>query len=295
MTRVALAWLLGWAAFVPPAAAADPAVELMHVHGLSYSTDGKRLYIPSHMGLAIYENGKWRKLPGPAHDFMGFSVARGAFYSSGHPAPGSPMKNPFGLMKSEDEGRSWQSLGLDGEADFHLLAASHGTRTVYVFAPQANSRMPQAGIYSTSDEGKSWRPSRASGLSGQLAALAAHPTQGNVVAAATDAGVYLSSDFGDSFARAASGRATSAVFELDGLHLWFGAYRNGATLDRLELKTKKAERLPIPKMAKDAVSYIAQNPAQRRQFAIATYSRDVLLSEDAGKSWKPIASQGRTQ
>src|SRR5688572_2089866 len=117
------------------ASAATPAVELVHVHGLSWSADGKRLYIPSHVGLAIYEGGRWRRLAGPPHDFMGFTVARRAFYSSGHPAPGSPMRNPFGLMKSEDEGRTWQKLGLEGEADFHVLAASHGTAAIYVFSP----------------------------------------------------------------------------------------------------------------------------------------------------------------
>ena len=43
---------------------------LTHVHGLAYSADGKRLMIPSHHGLAIYENGKWTKAPGAEHDYM---------------------------------------------------------------------------------------------------------------------------------------------------------------------------------------------------------------------------------
>src|SRR5688500_12627058 len=103
MRSMARAALLAAAVFCRLAIGAE--VELVHVHGLSYSGDGKRLYIPSHVGLAIYEGGRWRKLAGPAHDFMGFTVARGAFYSSGHPAPGSSMRNPFGLMKSEDEGK----------------------------------------------------------------------------------------------------------------------------------------------------------------------------------------------
>src|SRR5258708_23834414 len=53
---------------------AQDSATLMHVHGLSYSADGKRLMIPSHHGLAIYENGKWSKAPGPQHDYMGFSA-----------------------------------------------------------------------------------------------------------------------------------------------------------------------------------------------------------------------------
>ena len=44
-------------------------VTLTHVHGLAYSADGKRMMIPSHHGLAVYENGKWSKAPGPQHEW----------------------------------------------------------------------------------------------------------------------------------------------------------------------------------------------------------------------------------
>ena len=43
---------------------AQAPVILIHIHGLSYSSDGKRLMIPSHHGLAIYENGKRTKTTG---------------------------------------------------------------------------------------------------------------------------------------------------------------------------------------------------------------------------------------
>jgi len=46
-------------------ALAHAQVTLTHVHGLAYSSDGKRLMIPSHHGLAVYEAGKWSKAPGP--------------------------------------------------------------------------------------------------------------------------------------------------------------------------------------------------------------------------------------
>ena len=31
---------------------------LTHIHGFAYSADGKKLMVPSHHGLAVYENGK---------------------------------------------------------------------------------------------------------------------------------------------------------------------------------------------------------------------------------------------
>ena len=111
-------------------ASASSGVTLMHVHGLSYSVDGKRLFVPSHVGLAIYSEGRWSKAPGPEHDFMGFSATREGMYSSGHPAPGSSLRNPFGLLKSTDGGRTWEHLGLAGEADFHVMAASYGAPIV---------------------------------------------------------------------------------------------------------------------------------------------------------------------
>src|SRR3954465_13556459 len=91
---------------------------LVHVHGLSYSGDGKRLMIPSHFGLAIYENGKWSKAPGPEHDYMGFSATAKHIYSSGHPAAGSNLVNPFGLLRSEDGGKTSDRPALEGKTRF---------------------------------------------------------------------------------------------------------------------------------------------------------------------------------
>src|SRR5260221_2942064 len=103
------------------AGAAYAQVTLVHVHGLSYSPDGKRLMIPSDHGLAIYENGKWSKAPGPQHDYMGFSATSKYVYSSGHPAPRSGLVNTFGLLRSRDGGKTWYKLGLEGESDLHML------------------------------------------------------------------------------------------------------------------------------------------------------------------------------
>src|SRR5581483_3776424 len=166
----------------------------------------------------------WAKAPGPEHDFMGFSAAKGALYSSRHPAPGSTLQNPFGLLKSRDGGKTWDHLGLTGEADFHVMAASYGTRTVYVYSPVANSRIPQPGIYHTSDDGKRWTHSAGPGLSGRVVALAVHPARGNAVAAATEAGLFVSQDGGERFESIAGPPGVSAFFDLDGVRLWFGGY-----------------------------------------------------------------------
>lgn len=272
-------------------------VTLMHVHGLSYSADGKQLVIPSHHGLAIYAGGRWSKAPGPAHDYMGFSATRDALYSSGHPAPGSGLKNPFGLIKSTDGGKTWQKLGLEGESDFHLLATSHGTNAVVVFNPQPNSRMSQPGLYLTRNDGLQWQRAAARGLGQQPNSLAVHPTDAKIIAAGTTDGVYLSRDAGESFERLVGGtRVLAETFDLDGQQLWFSTHAGGkAALWRIALKPgAKAETMPIPALTEDAVAYIAQNPARRSEIAIASFKRSVFVTKDAGRTWKQIAREGST-
>ena len=273
--------------------AAHGEVTLTHVHGLAYSADGKRLMIPSHHGLAIYENGKWSKAPGPQHDYMGFAATGKNLYSSGHPAPGSGLVNPFGLLRSRDGGRSWDKLGLEGESDFHLLATSWNTNAIYVWNPASNSRMKQAGLHSTLNEGFAWTLAKASGLQGEPHGLAVHPDDPKSVAVATSEGVFESSDAGDSFVQIAGGEGTAVFFDLDGKHLWYGSFDGQPRLARARLHQGPMGQLKLPPLTQDAVAYIAQNPSRRKEYAIATFKRSVYLSEDAGRTWKPIAEGGK--
>ena len=225
-------WILvGLASAVAAQAAAQ--VTLMHVHGLAYSSDGKRLMIPSHHGLAVYENGKWSKAPGPQHDYMGFAATGKNLYSSGHPAPGSGLINPFGLLRSRDGGKTWEKLGLEGESDFHLLATGWNTNAVYVWNAAPSSRMKLPGLHYTLDDGVAWKPARSSGLGGDPRALAVHPDDAAIVAVATSSGVFLSRDSGDRFSRLADGaEGLSVCFVLDGKHLWYGTFGAKARLSR---------------------------------------------------------------
>ena len=274
--------------------AASP-VKLTHVHGLNYSADGKKVFIPSHHGLAIYSEGHWSKAKGPAHDYMGFSVTKDAFYSSGHPAPGSPLKNPFGLIKSLDGGETWDKLGLMGESDFHLLATGYETNVVYVLNHAPNSRMDRPGLYYTADDGKKWNFAKKQGVNGNVTGIGAHPSDSNVVAVGTNAGLYLSKDKGDHFQPIKNGmQILSIFFELDQKHLWFSGFDGRVSLTRLNLETKKTEAITIPPMERDAVAYIAQNPVNHKEFTIATFKKDVYQSFDQGKTWKQIAKAGNT-
>ena len=290
--RIALLFVV-W--LVAGAAAAQSSVTLTHVHGLAYSADGKRLMIPSHHGLAVFEHGRWSKAPGPQHDYMGFAATAKALFSSGHPAPGSGLVNPFGLIRSRDGGRTWENLGLEGETDFHLLAAGWNTGAIYVWNPAPNTRMNAPGLHFTASGGFGWKRAQARGLTGEPRAIAVHPDDAATVAVATSGGLYLSANSGEDFRRVtANGEGLSAFFDLRGKFLWYGWFDGRARLTRIPLGGPLPAQVALPPLGNDAVAYIAQNPARNQEVAIATFKRSVYLSKDGGETWTQIADLGKT-
>lgn len=278
------------------AAHAQQAVTLTHIHGFAYSADGKRLMIPSHHGVAVYEKGKWSKSHGPQHDYMGFSATATNLYSSGHPAPGSGLVNPFGLIRSRDGGKTWDKLGLEGEIDFHLLATGWNTNAIYVWNPAPSSRMRKPGLHYTLNDGFAWNPTQATGLEGGPHALAVHPDNAATVAVASSKGIYLSRDSGERFTLVAQGAEGLAVFfDLDGKRLWYSAFDGQPRLAHAPLGGGAATQVKLPPLSEDAVAYIAQNPAARSEYAIATFGKSVYLSKDAGRSWSQIADRGKAK
>lgn len=269
---------------------AEGAVTLRHVHGLGYSPDGTLLMIPSHYGIAVYSAGRWSKGRAPEHDYMGFAVTRDFIITSGHPARGSALPDPLGLIRSRDGGRSWTKLGFEGEAEFHVVGAGYANNALYVYSPTPNSRMPRPGIYRMIGEAPDWRSAGGHGLGGELHTLAVHPTQAETVAAATTAGLFLSRDAGDEFEPImADAHATAAHFTLEGDRLWYGAFDGRPSLFRATIGRAAREEIALPRLGRDAVARIAQNPARRTEFAIATFERAVFLTADGGVTWTQIA------
>ena len=271
---------------------AQALVELRHAHGIGYSADGRQILVPNHFGIAVYSEGRWSRVPGPADDFMGFVVTRDFIFSSGHLAGSRGADNPLGLMRSGDGGRSWTTLGFKGEAEFHLVAAGYFTNAVYVYNAGPHAAMPRTGIYRMVGERLvGWRGAAGRGLEGELTMLTAHPRESATIAAATSVGVFVSRDGGEEFRVVMTGlRATAARFMLDGEALLVGTlHRRQPGLVRIALEDGSRRKLALPPFGRDAVANIVQNPVHLMELALISYERAVFVSSDGGKTWRRIA------
>lgn len=268
-------------------------VTFEHIHGLDYKSDGKEIYVPAHDGLRVYKDGKWSIPEGEKHDYMGFSMIEDGFVSSGHPAPGSTLQNPLGIVKSNDYGKTLKRLDLYKEEDFHGMTVGYKTKEIYVLNPNKNSRMNDAGFYYSTDETKTWNKSKLEGLSGQPTTLAAHPTEKGVVAIGTDSGVYLSKDYGNQFdVLIPNVKVTSISFSHYNT-LLVGVTNGEALLLRFDLSDKKQTNLKIPFLEKnDGITYVKQNPQDKKEYVFATIEREVYITKDNGVNWQKIVNKG---
>lgn len=294
ITSLAASVIFGGISLFGNATKESPSNVLQHIHGLGFSGDGKKITIPAHDGIRVYSDGRWSVPEGAKHDYMGYSVIDDGFYSSGHPEPGSNLKNPLGIVKSTDEGKTITKLGLEGETDFHGMAVSYKKHTIYVFNPAPNSKMPAAGLYYSKDEAKTWVKSDINGLEGQAASISVHPVQDNVVAVGTSKGVYISRDYGKNFEKLMLDQeATSLHFTNEG-RLYAGGLNQQPFLQVMNMDTKVQKEINVPKLAGDAIEYIAQNPANPQEVVITTTKKDIYITRDQGTQWTKIADQGKT-
>lgn len=164
--------------------------DLAHIHGLGVNPKDGKLYVASHHGLFLVSGkGEPEQIAGRTQDFMGFTVVGpDHFLGSGHPGPGDGEQPPhLGLIESTDAGKTWKSLSLSGEADFHAMEAKHDR--VYGFDSQTAQLM-------VSEDKKSW--DKKAQL--PLADIAVSPKDADEILATTEQGVQRSTDGGRNFA-----------------------------------------------------------------------------------------------
>lgn len=268
--------------------------ELSHVHGMGYAGNDDGLYFASHSGLKIYRQGDWFETSDNFYDYMGFNAVDEGFYSSGHPSADSDLPNPLGIQRSLDGGKSLERIAFEGETDFHAMTVGYISHDIFLLNPAKNSLL-EPGFHKSTDEGKTWEAVNAAGLEGEVSALALHPTDSSLVAAATSTGIYVSEDGGEKFDLVTqdSERGTAVFFEEDSL--FFASYGTGPSLIKYTVETKEEEMLNLPELAEDGIAFIFQNPNKTEELALYTLQGRAFLSEDATKTWLPLLEEGNVQ
>jgi hypothetical protein len=243
-----------------------------HIHGLGVNPSDGALVIATHAGLlrSPSDSSQAEFIGDSRQDMMGFTViGPDRFLGSGHPAPGQSGPPHLGLVESADAGLSWDSVSLQGEADFHVLRAS-GSR-VYGFNGLDRRLMV------SSDAGRTWSRQRPPG---EIIDLVIDPTDDDGVMASTSRGLALSEDGGASW---------KPVDRQVGLLAWPTGPRlylidgEGA----VNLRTRNGKWSSVGSIGEAPVALTADGA--RTLFA-ALANGTVLVSSDGGSSWEERAS-----
>ena len=265
-----------------------------HVHGMGFIENEEGLYFASHHGLKIYRGGEWLETSDHFHDYMGFNAVDDGFYTSGHPGSGSMMQNPIGIQRSKDGGRSLNHMGFEGETDFHGMAAGYRSHHLFVMNPQENSQMGP-GYFRSEDEGKQWQQVNGAGLEGEISSFAMHPSDSQLIAAATTAGIFLSEDGGDSFTLLTEDEIYGTAVFFNEEELYYATYGTQAELIKYTWENSEQQALELPDLPEDGIMYIAQNPSNADELAIYTAAGHAFISEDGGGSWNQILNAGQVE
>lgn len=166
-------------------------VDISHIHGIGIEPSDGALLIATHEGLIRSAKGTTSiaRVGDVKDDLMGFFVlGPGRYIGSGHPSPDRAAPPNLGLLKSSNGGNSWQTVSLEGEADFHILRGS-GSSVVGV-----SGHKPV--LFTSTDLGDTWVEQK---LPEGLADLMIDPENSKRVVASTARGLLVSDDLGKSW------------------------------------------------------------------------------------------------
>ena len=279
----------------PDAGQAGQSVEqFLHVHGLEITPWAPdEVYLATHQGLIrVDADGEWTSVSDQPHDFMGFSAhpsEEGVFYSSGHPAPGTRLRNPIGFMASTDGGVTWSTRSLEGAADFHAMTVAPSDGDVIYGWNGAG----QAGLYVSTDGGSSWDPITDGLLSevGGALSLAVHPEDPDEVWAGTQAGLLATRDAGRTWEPRLSGGVTAVAFDpADAERVLAYASGGGGLVESRDGGRTWTELGLV--LDGDAAGHLAVHPEDADTLYVGTYGQGVLRTTDGGSSWETLAESG---
>lgn len=269
----------------PAALADEPTLASLgtqtHFHGLAVDrSNPSRLYLATHHGLYLIDpRGQTQRVSRTRDDFMGFTphpTDPATLYASGHPLAGGNL----GFIMSKDGGATWLKLsdGAGGPVDFHQMDVSKANPKVIYGA--------FGGLQRSMDGGQTWN---ATGQAPEgMIGFTTSSRDANALFAATQTGVFRSTDSGQSWATAHAPQRTATMVHVTqtgtiyafflGKGLWKA---DEAALDWKPLTYNFGQRY---------VLHLATDPANdKRLFAIAvdaiSHAPVILASGDGGESW----------
>jgi len=285
----------GWWAAGLRVEAGRPVERFSHVHGLDAPAwAGGDLLVATHHGLLrVLPDGRWRTVAGPAHDLMGFRAhpsRAGHLYGSGHPDLRSGLPNPLGLLRSDDRGRTWAPVSLQGTADFHALSVQ-ATDGEVLFGFDATGMR----LLRTLDGGRRWAHVSAEPLlaAGGVLALEIDPADPDRLWVGTPRGLWASDDGGGSWSERDFGGlpVTALRASVDGR--WF-AYVPHPDLGLLVREPDAAgwRSLGLWTGGEDAVGHVAPHPTKPDTLFAGTLGMSAFATRDGGATWEVLAERG---
>jgi photosystem II stability/assembly factor-like uncharacterized protein len=268
-------------------AAYTPVERFPDIHGLAVDpNDPKVLYVATHHGLirGVEGDGAWRwfLVGNYRADFMGFSMHPNGktFYASGHKVPDAPL---LGVARSDDGGFSWRIIALRGRVDFHAMAISRANPRILYAWYYGDKR-----FYKSTDEGRSWSNPKAQGLS-DVIALATDPTDEQVVWAATQRGLFRSTDGGESFELASFGGTPVITVAVDpqNAQVLYVSLESG-----LQKSTDGGQSWESMGNVGETIGHLAVDPTNSSVIYAAAYTAAIYRSTDGGISWRQIKPRG---
>ncbi|WP_238006401.1 glycosyl hydrolase [Dactylosporangium sp. AC04546] len=237
-----------------------------HVHALAVNPGDGGLYVASHTGLyRLAGHQPLHRVGDRQPDLMGFAVAGpNHFLASGHPDPRDGGPHNLGLIESTDAGRTWRTLALGGDADFHALTVT-GDRT---YGYESHGRT----LYTSTDR-RSWDTVAVPAVR----SLAGHPQHPEVLIAAASAAIVMSVDGGGTWNPVPGAPAATLV-------AWGAADQLWAVdaAGNVHQSADQAASWTATGAVTGAVDAVGANGTE---LYVALRAGDIVSSADGGRTW----------
>ena len=270
---------------------AESAADIGHIHGLGIDPDTGVIFFAAHGGMFELPNLDadepipLTELAGPiagrAQDTMGFTMIDGRMFGSGHPGPDEVETRPanLGLLTSTDSAKSWDSVSLSGEVDFHDIAAARtaaGEFELYGYSATTGR------VMTSRDSGSSW----SSGATLAIRDLTIDPDAGGIVYGTTEGGLMESADAGATFSPAADAPALYLVESLqDGTGGLIGVDVSGTVW--VKTTTDGWRETGSATGLVEAMTYSSTASGT----LLVADDRGISTSEDFGATWRQLATR----